>query len=154
MIAVSTSKPFAFRLALASPATLLSRSPMMTLAPASASASAQARPMPCPPPVMNAVLPFSLNFSRYMVVFPLLAASCRFLLAPNGVAALIEAVDARGLRRQRHAVAGMQAQFADVARRQHAERPGIDIKESVAAEMLGNRDRSLPAAGAVALDLE
>src|SRR3954469_22829778 len=157
MIAVSASKPFAFRLAFALSATLLSRSPMTTLAPASASASAQASPMPCPPPVMNAVLPFSLNFSRYMLLFrflPLLAASCRFLSVPNGVAARVEAMDARGLRHQRYMVAGVQAQFTDVARRQHAERTGIDIEEGVAAEMLGHRDRSLPTAGTVALDLE
>src|SRR3954452_2942927 len=154
MIAVSASKPFAFRLAFALSATLLSRSPMTTLAPASASASAQASPMPCPPPVMNAVLPFSLNFSRYMLLFPILAASCRLLSAPDGVAACVEAMDARGLRYQRHMITGVQAQLTDVARRQHAERAGIDIEEGVAAEVLGHRDRSLPAAGTVALDLE
>src|SRR3954468_9809171 len=157
MIAVSMWYPFAFSSAFALSATLLSRSPMTTLAPASASASAQASPIPCPPPVMNAVLPFSLNFSRYMLLFrflPLLAASCRFLSVPNGVAARVEAMDARGLRHQRHMVAGVQAQFTDVARRQHAELSGVDIKEGIAAEMLGHRDRSLPAAGTVAFDLE
>src|SRR4029079_13998784 len=93
-------------------------------------------------------------FSRYMLVFPSLAVSCRFLSAAKSVAALVEAVDARGLRHQRHVIAGMQAQFADVACRQHAKRAGIDIKERVAAEMLGDRDRPLPTAGPVALDLE
>ena len=42
-------------------------------------------------------------------------------------------------------VAGVQAEFADCARRERAERPGIDIEEGVAAEMLGDRDRARPA---------
>ena len=47
----------------------------------------------------------------------------------------------------------LQIEFADVARRERAERAGIDIEEGVAAEMLGDRDRARPALP-VALDLE
>ena len=39
----------------------------------------------------------------------------------------------------------LQIEFADAARRQHAELAGIDIEEGVAAQMLGDRHRARPA---------
>src|SRR5215471_1400549 len=108
---------------------------MATFAPASASASTQASPMPWPPPVTMAVLPPSLNFSRY--IDPLRWPEFLWFgaLRPKGVAVSVETVDARGLWRQRNLVAGLQIELADIARGKLPDWAGIDIQEGVAAEM-------------------
>src|SRR5260370_31438577 len=132
----SALKPFAVRPAQPVAAAFGSRSAITTFAPASASASAQASPIPWPAPVTTAVFPFSLNFSRYI--------SCSSCLPPDDLSVLLEAVQADRIRNEPHAIAGFQVEFSDAARREHSEFAGIDIEESIAAQMLGNRDRPGP----------
>jgi len=73
MMAISASRPLAFKLAQPVSAILGSRSAITTFAPASASASAQASPIPWPAPVTRAVFRSSLNFSRYIFLLFLFA---------------------------------------------------------------------------------
>src|SRR5262249_33587527 len=116
----------------------------------------QASPIPCPAPVITAVLPSSLNFSRYMTVFPYrlaLRQNGRDASGVNRIAGIVEAVDARRVGRQRDLIARGDAHFADGPRGQCSDGPGIDVKEGVAAKMLGHHHFPGPALP-VALDLE
>src|ERR1700685_1964878 len=65
--------------------------------------------------------------------------------ARDGISLLVEAVQAGRIRRQPHAVTGFQIEFADVAACEHSELTRIDIEESIAAKVLGDRHRSGPA---------
>src|SRR5262245_14544164 len=102
-----------------------------------------------------AVLPSSLNFSRYIFLFP--SALARQPAASGGInqwsgrlslvdrlAAVVETMDSRGIRGQRHQIARLHAELANVTCGQRAERPGLDIKERVAAKMLSDHDLALP----------
>src|SRR4051812_46728443 len=128
---------------------------MTTLAPASASASAQASPIPCPAPVTTAVLPPSLNFSRYIFCF--LSKACpgevrsgsqrRTVVRrqghaptlestafpapsrPDRLAAVIEAMQALRIRGEPYRVACRQTEFADAAHGERSDRPGVDIEK-------------------------
>src|SRR6478735_8317690 len=91
-----------------------------------------------------AVLPPSLNFSRYIVLSVLFRRSF-VRLRPDGVAAVGEAMDAGGIGRQRDFVARAQIELADIARRERPDRAGIDIEEGIAAEMFGGHHGPPPA---------
>src|SRR4051812_44162248 len=107
--------------------------------------------MPWPPPVTMAVLPFSLNFSRYMALSsfgPHRRFDARALIAALLVesdALVVEAMHPDRVRRQPHLVAGRKPDFADTSHGEHAPRAGVDIKKRVAAEVLGHRNGSRPA---------
>src|SRR5260370_34810700 len=115
---------------------------MMTFAPASANGSAQASPMPWPGPVTTAVFRSSLNFSRYIFrpigisavkafrgssgVSVLIASVARLRLLPDDLSVLVEAVQAPRIRNKPPAIAGLQAEFADAARRDPSGLAGLD----------------------------
>src|SRR5581483_11065077 len=88
-----------------------------------------ARPMPRAPPVTIATLAFSF-----------IAAS-----RVDRAAALIEAMQMLRLRHQADLVGGMDAELAGAARGHLPDAGHIDVEEGVAAEMLGDADRALPA---------
>src|SRR5260221_10775300 len=149
MMAISASRPLAFRVAQPVSAIWGSRSAITTFAPASASASAQASPIPWPAPVTTAVFWSSLNFSRYMLLFFLFVfrrSSRRAIRSClDDAAILVEAVQAGRTRRKPHTVARFQDEFSDAACREHSQFPRVDIKESVAAQMFGDRYGPRPA---------
>src|SRR5712675_408249 len=67
------------------------------------------------------------------------APDCMLRSLPNDLSLLVKTMQAGRIRRKPHPVAGFQTEFSDAARREHSEFPGIDIEESVAAQMLGDR---------------
>src|SRR5437879_2600247 len=62
----------------------------------------------------------------------------------NHRAVLVEAMQPGLIGRKPYAVAGLEIEFPDAARRQQTELAGVDIEKGIAAEMLGDRHGTGP----------